>query len=43
MIFHDINPQLMYVKQQCKHVIIVKEAQDQVENNLALASKTSKS
>ncbi|CAN7204266.1 hypothetical protein LJR153_000594 [Paenibacillus sp. LjRoot153] len=36
MLFHDINPQLMYVEQQGKQVIIAKEAQGQREKQFSI-------
>ncbi|MDQ0876553.1 hypothetical protein QFZ77_005212 [Paenibacillus sp. V4I3] len=39
MLFHDINPQLMYVEQQGKQVIIAKVAQGQGQKQFSFSLK----
>lgn len=39
MLFHDINPQLMYVEQQDKQVIIAKVAQAQGQKQFSFNLK----
>ncbi|MDF2647333.1 MAG: hypothetical protein K0Q73_3138 [Paenibacillus sp.] len=39
MLFHDINPQLMYVEQQGKQVNIVKVAQGQEQKQFSVSLK----
>ncbi|NOU91323.1 hypothetical protein GC102_37195 [Paenibacillus sp. LMG 31460] len=39
MLFHDINPKLMYVEQHGKQVIIAKEAQSQGQKQFSFILK----